>query len=58
MLGQTVFFLSEIRVCKKILENKTQKYHVMKIDENFVEGHYGSIVFSDFVAVLTEKRKI
>ena len=37
-----------IRICKKILKNKTQKYHVMKIVENFVEGK-----FCEFVAVLS-----
>ena len=55
---QTVFFWSEFRICKKILENKTQKYQVMKIDENFVEGRYRTIVFCEFVAVLIKKGKI
>ena len=55
---QTVFFWSEFRICKKILENKTQKYQVMKIDENFVEGRYWTIVFCEFVAVLIKKGKI
>ena len=53
-----LFFCSEIKICKKILENKTQKYHVIKIDENFVEGQYGTIVLCEFVAVLIQKRKI
>ena len=57
-MAQTVFFWSEIKICKKILENKTQKYHVIKIDENFVEGQYGTIVLCEFVAVLIQKRKI
>ena len=31
-------FDQKSEIAKKMLENKTQKYHVTKIDENFVEG--------------------
>ena len=47
-----------IRICKKNLENKAQKYHVMKIDEDFVEGRYVTIVFCEFAAIVLQKRKI
>ena len=30
----------------------TEKYHLMKMDENLVEEHCASIVFCEFAAVL------
>ena len=40
-MGQKVrlqSFDQKSEFAKKMLENKTQKYHVIMIDENFVEG--------------------